>query len=171
MLGTEIHQYCELHSQSWRLQHFMEETLRISVRYFLLSAAICIGSLIFGSSGVSAQDANFHNAPPSSAQQKNPYVGQAAAIAAGAKLYATNCSACHGTSGQGTGNIPAVSHGETQTAPDGEVFWFLTTGSIEKGMPAWGSLSEQNRWQIVAYLKSLKNSAGARNASSGRPAK
>ena len=123
--------------------------MRISVRYFLCSAAICVGSLIFGSSRVSGQDPNFHNASPSSAQQKNPYAGQAAAIAAGAKLYATNCSVCHGTSGQGTGNIPAVSHGATQTAPDGEVFWFLTTGSIEKGRPAWSSLSEQRRWQIV----------------------
>jgi hypothetical protein len=29
-------------------------------------------------------------------------------------------------------------------------------------MPAWGSLSEQKRWQIVTYLKSLKNSPSAR---------
>ena len=171
MLGTGIHQYYECTHNPGACNIFMEETLRISVCYLLLFAAICVGSLIFGSSRVSAQDANFHNAPRSSAQQKNPYVGQEAAIAVGAKLYATNCSACHGTSGQGTGNIPAVSHGATQTASDGEVFWFLTTGSIEKGMPAWGSLSEQKRWQIVAFLKSLKNSSGARNASSGRPAK
>jgi glucose/arabinose dehydrogenase len=33
-------------------------------------------------------------------------------------------------------------------------------------MPAWGSLSEQKRWQIVTYLKSLKNSPSAQKADS-----
>jgi mono/diheme cytochrome c family protein len=109
---------------------------------------------------VIAQDAKFHEAPSSSAQQKNPYEGQQTAVAAGAKLYAANCAACHGSNGQGAGTIPAVSQGATQSAPDGEIFWFITTGSVNNGMPAWGSLSEQKRWQIVAFLKSLKNSGG-----------
>jgi glucose/arabinose dehydrogenase len=46
-------------------------------------------------------------------------------------------------------------------APDGEVFWFITTGSVNNGMPSWASLPEAARWQIVAYLKSLKNSPSA----------
>ena len=41
--------------------------------------------------------------------------------------------------------------------PDGEIFWFITTGSVENGMPSWAQLSEQKRWQIVTYLKTLKN--------------
>jgi mono/diheme cytochrome c family protein len=135
--------------------------LRVRARYSVLLAAILLTPCIFVPSRVIAQDANFHNAPSSSAQQKNPYAGQQAAVAVGAKLYATSCAACHGPAGQGTGNIPAVSKGPTQSAPDGEVFWFITTGSISNGMPAWGSLSEEKRWQIVAFLKSLKNSGGA----------
>jgi len=91
--------------------------------------------------------------------QKNPLAGQHAAVVAGAKLYAANCSACHGATGQGSGNIPSLSHGPTQSVPDGEVFWFITTGSVGNGMPAWGSLPEEQRWQIVTYLKSLKNTA------------
>jgi glucose/arabinose dehydrogenase/cytochrome c5 len=110
---------------------------------------------------LAAQDAHFHNAPTSSAQQQNPYAGQTAAAAVGAKLYATYCASCHGTNGQGTGNIPQLSAGPTQTVPDGEVFWLITTGSVNNGMPAWGMLSEQQRWQIVSFVKSLKNSAGA----------
>jgi glucose/arabinose dehydrogenase len=106
---------------------------------------------------VTAQDAHFHNAPASSAQQKNPYAEQATAVSAGAKLYATNCASCHGASGQGTGNIPAITKGPTQSAPDGEVFWFITTGSVGNGMPAWGMLTEEQRWELVAFLKSLKN--------------
>ena len=117
-----------------------------------------------------AQDAHYHNAPASTMHQTNPLAGQHAAVVAGAKLYATNCSACHGATAQGSGNIPALSQGPTQSAPDGEVFWFITTGSVGNGMPAWGSLSEQQRWQIVAYLKSLKTAAtGSKPATS--PAK
>ena len=106
-----------------------------------------------------AQDAHFHNAPASTMHQKNPLAGQQAAVAAGSKLYAANCSACHGAIAQGSGNIPALSQGPTQSAPDGELLWFITVGSVGNGMPGWGSLSEQERWQIVSYLKSLKTSA------------
>jgi len=106
-----------------------------------------------------AQDAHFHDAPAATMHQKNPLAGQQAAIDAGAKLYVANCLACHGAAGRGSGNVPALSEGPTQSAADGEVFWFITTGSVANGMPAWGSLSEQHRWQIVAYLKSLKSAA------------
>jgi glucose/arabinose dehydrogenase len=108
-----------------------------------------------------AQDAHFHNAPAATMNQKNPLAGKQTAIDAGEKLYAANCVACHGAAGRGSGNIPALSQGPTQSAPDGEVFWFITTGSVANGMPAWGGLSAQQRWQIVAYLKSLKSAAAA----------
>ena len=108
-----------------------------------------------------AQDAHFHNAPATTMHQKNPLAGQQTAINAGAKLYAANCVACHGAAGRGSGNIPALYEGPTQSAPEGEVFWFITTGSVANGMPAWGSLSAQQRWQIVAYLKSLKSATTA----------
>jgi glucose/arabinose dehydrogenase len=117
--------------------------------------------LIFLASMLLAQDAHFHNAPASSKQLKNPYAGQQAAVAAGSKLYAMNCGSCHGIKGRGTGNIPPLAHGPTQSAPDGEVFWFITTGSVDNGMPAWASLPEQKRWQIITYLKSLKNATSA----------
>jgi glucose/arabinose dehydrogenase/mono/diheme cytochrome c family protein len=115
-----------------------------------------------------AQDAHFHNAPVSTMQQPNPLAGQSAAIPAGAKLYAFSCAACHGVAAQGTGNIPALSSGPTQAAADGELFWFITVGSVANGMPAWSSLSEEQRWQIVAYLKSLKGFAGETKPSARR---
>ena len=133
--------------------------MKADVRFYALVvtgyAILCISL----ASTLSAQDAHFHNAPTSSSQSKNPYVGQQSAVAAGAKLYTMNCGACHGINGRGTGNIPALSQGATQSAPDGEVFWFITMGSVNNGMPSWASLPEAGRWQIVAYLKSLKDSA------------
>jgi glucose/arabinose dehydrogenase/mono/diheme cytochrome c family protein len=120
------------------------------------AAAVCLISSICLLPGAEGQDAHFHNAPSSSAQQTNPYAGQGSAVVEGEKLYTTNCGSCHGINGRGTGNIPALSEGSTQTAPDGEIFWFITTGSVANGMPAWGQLSEPQRWQIVTYVKSLK---------------
>jgi mono/diheme cytochrome c family protein len=113
-----------------------------------------------------AQDAQFHNAPASSVHMKNPYAGQQTAAGAGSRLYATNCSSCHGTHGQGNGAMPALVQGPTQSASDGEIFWFITTGAPDKGMPPWSTLPERQRWQLVTYLKSLKNSHGAQESGS-----
>lgn len=143
--------------------------MELLVRSFSLALAICFIAL-FSPSRLAAQDAHFHNAPASSAHLENPYAGQQAAVAAGAKLYVTNCAACHGANGQGTGNIPAISEGPTQTVPDGEVFWFTTTGSVKNGMPAWASLPEEQRWLIVTFLKSLKNSKTAEKSEPVSPA-
>lgn len=69
--------------------------------------------------------------------------------------------------------MPALAQGPTQSASDGEVFWFITTGAVDKGMPSWSALSERQRWQIVKYLRSLKSSQSAgkttpENAAHGR---
>ncbi len=116
--------------------------MRVGAGCYFLAATVCTTLWIFSASGLAAQDAHFHNAPTSSSQQKNPYAGQTAAVAAGAKFYATNCGSCHGINGRGTGNIPALARGATQGAPDGEVFWFITTGSVNNGMPSWATLPE-----------------------------
>ena len=123
-----------------------------------IAIVLCSLLLICTAANLFAQDAHFHNAPSSSSQAKNPYAGQHRAVAAGAKLYTMNCGSCHGNNGIGSGNVPALRKGPAQTAPDGEVFWFITTGSVNNGMPSWAQLSEQERWQIVTYVKSLKNS-------------
>ena len=137
---------------------------RVSARSYLIIAAIsAIPGLLV--SRLAAQDAHFHNAPTASAQQSNPYAKQDAAVTAGGKLYATYCVGCHGANGQGTGNVPPLTQGAVQTVSDGEVFWFITTGSVSNGMPAWGMLPEQQRWQLVSFVKSLKNSAVAATSS------
>lgn len=133
---------------------------------FVFAAAIVWVVLSIASNvHMEAQDAHFHNAPAFSAQEKNPYTGQHAAIAEGVKLYTRNCGSCHGIGARGAGNIPALSHGAVQSAPDGEVFWFITTGSVADGMPSWVQLPEQERWEIVAYLKSLKSSGAPKTMS------
>ena len=145
-------------SSRWR------SALRIEARSYLVTAAICAMPWIVSAPRLAAQTTGFHDAPASSVRLKNPYAGQHLAVAAGSKLYAANCSSCHGTHAAGSGNVPALSRGPAQSASDGEVFWFITTGAIGDGMPSWARLSEPKRWQIVAYIKSLKNLQGAHQA-------
>ncbi len=111
----------------------------------------------------------FHHAPPSAASLVNPYRGQASAADAGGKLYAAQCAACHGRSAEGTGNVPALAHGAVQNTPDGEVFWFITEGSSSGAMPSWAALPEQQRWQLVTYLKTLVDTPAAAAASAPGP--
>ncbi len=129
--------------------------MNASARIRLVSLAVTMTFSMLSS--LVAQNANFHNAPASAGKLKNPYAGSAEAATAGKALYAKTCASCHGASGQGTGSIPPLKKGAIQSAKPGEVFWFITQGDVSAGMPSWESLPEQQRWQIVTYVKSLGN--------------
>jgi glucose/arabinose dehydrogenase len=120
---------------------------------------VFVSTFVFAAIGaclpIKAQTASFHNAPATAEQTKNPYAGKHAAAQAGANLFARHCASCHGPTGGGTGNIPALAKGPTQSAADGAIFWFITQGDPNNGMPSWSSLKEQQRWQIITYLKAL----------------
>ncbi len=104
---------------------------------------------------VHAQGTSFHGAPAAAQQVENPYAGQASAASAGKEVYRHRCARCHGTAGEGSGNIPPLASGAGQTAPDGAIFWYITRGDANNGMPSWAGLPKQQRWQVVTYLKSM----------------
>jgi cytochrome c oxidase cbb3-type subunit 2 len=95
-------------------------------------------------------------APAKTRAWKNPYEGQADAIAAGEKLYRQHCAECHGEDARGTRIAANLHMADVQGATPGELFWFLRNGNLANGMPSWSGLPEQRRWQIVAYIKSLR---------------
>jgi mono/diheme cytochrome c family protein len=107
------------------------------------------------------QDQSFRGAPASAQQEKNPYAGQAEAATAGKTIFARSCAACHGPAGSGTGNVPSLANGPVQGAPDGAIFWYITKGDVDNGMPSWQSLSTEQRWQVITYIKSLKSGGTA----------
>jgi hypothetical protein len=39
---------------------------------------------------------------------------------------------------------------------DGDIEWFLRQDDLAHGMPSWSSLPGEQRWQLVAYLKSIQ---------------
>jgi mono/diheme cytochrome c family protein len=94
-------------------------------------------------------------APPAAAARQNPFDRQERATAAGAKLYKQECAACHGSKAEGRDKTPPLLRADVQGAPAGAIFWVLRNGSLWRGMPSFAHLPDQQRWQIVAYIKSL----------------
>lgn len=131
---------------------------KLSARLNQKSAVLCVVVVAAIMSRVSlrAQDGPFHHAPASALAQRNPYAGQADAVQAGQRIYARNCGACHGRGGAGNGNIPPLVVSEVQSAPDGAIFWYITRGDKNNGMPSWAALPEQQRWKVIRYIKSLR---------------
>ena len=108
---------------------------------------------VFLVSWAPAQNSNFHNAPASAKALKNPYEGQPTPRAK--TLFHLRCARCHGENGEGSGNIPALKAEKIKEVTTGEIFWFITKGDINNGMPSWATLPKQQRWQIVSYVQSF----------------
>jgi mono/diheme cytochrome c family protein len=97
-------------------------------------------------------------APAETRSWKNPYEGQPEAVQAGEKLFRQHCSECHGEDARGIGKAVDLRSSPVQNATPGELVWFLRNGNLAHGMPSWSGLPIQRRWQLVTYLKTLKNS-------------
>lgn len=88
----------------------------------------------------------------------NPLAHQPLAEAAGRVLFAENCAKCHGADANGRSHPPprpSLRSPRIRHATDGELAWMLRNGDPYKGMPPWGAIPESERWQIVAYLRTL----------------
>lgn len=96
----------------------------------------------------------------------------AAMVDAGQAIYEESCWFCHGEDGEGEGPVAAymwprprdfmtasyklrtTASGELPT--DEDLFRTITLGLPGTAMPEWGStLTEDERWQVIAYIKSF----------------
>jgi glucose/arabinose dehydrogenase len=136
------------------------------MRSFARPCTLLAVAIVLSISSFAAEvDTKFHDAPDSAQKMKNPYQGNDAAAQAGKALYARNCLSCHGKAGKGTGNVPSLVDGKLDSVASGEVFWFITKGDKDNGMPSWAQLPAKDRWQIVTYVKASLPLAGAQPAS------
>ncbi len=85
----------------------------------------------------------------------NPLPDQHAAAEAGGHVYTQECARCHGEQAQGKGSRPTLISPRIAGATDGELYWILKNGNPWKGMPAWSSMPDNERWQLVSYMRSL----------------
>lgn len=107
-------------------------------------------------------------AVPVSIKVRNPYEGNAYAIAEGEKLFQSyNCSGCHGGHGGGGMGPPLTSKKLIYGSEPDNIFDTIMKGR-PKGMPSWGGrLPEYQIWELVTYVRSLSGQEPA-SASPGR---
>jgi mono/diheme cytochrome c family protein len=106
--------------------------------------------------------------PPTAAPTMGPlYPAQAPSTENGALIFADKCAACHGETGLGDGpqgiqlNVTVPAFGLPEIArPASMAQWYavVTQGNIERFMPPFASLSDQERWDVVAYAMTLHTS-------------
>jgi mono/diheme cytochrome c family protein len=94
---------------------------------------------------------------------KNPVATGDASTKAGQALYTKNCASCHGKAGLGDGvkarslkQFPGdFSKADYQKQSDGDQFYKTKFGRDE--MPKYdGKLSDDDIWNIVNYMRTLK---------------
>lgn len=115
--------------------------------------------------------------PPPNLQQQQPSAGQSqpAAVSAsipsvppnpanGQAIYTENCAPCHGDTGLGNGpqaaqlpNPPAALGSPDLARKASPAAWYqmVTQGNIQNFMPPFTSLSDSQRWDVVAYAFTL----------------
>jgi mono/diheme cytochrome c family protein len=119
-----------------------------------------------GGAGTSTSDQDeggtLQSVPAEYAGKTNPFGTDAAGE--GEKVFQSNCQMCHGPQGHGDGpasgsldpkpkNLAVLQ----ETAADDYLFWRISEGKPGTSMVAWkGILSEEQIWQAVSFIRSLK---------------
>ena len=136
--------------------------MKKSIRIIGIGAMLC-GSILFFSGWTSNPSAGEWKAPTSVDNLNNPLKGDMKAAEKGKKIYKQMCVVCHGDKGKGNGIAsaslnprPADFSAEiVQGQSDGAIYWKLTEG--RSPMAAYKDiLKEDQRWQLVNYLRTLK---------------
>jgi mono/diheme cytochrome c family protein len=131
--------------------------------------------LVAAALGVSAamHDSQEWKIPESARTMKNPVANTAAAVAAGKTLFKTHCVECHGESGKGDGPDAMMYTPEPADLTDAKAMKWMTDGEIfyvisegHKPMPSFkDKLSEQQRWQVVHFVRTLAPTPAPKPAS------
>jgi mono/diheme cytochrome c family protein len=130
-------------------------------------AVVALLVLLVGVVGAFAEDV-----PADFAGRRNPHAGDALAAQRGRELFLENCSPCHGDTGDGHGpaavglSPPPANLSSPDLVPqrsDAYLFYRMTQGKRGSAMPSFGhSLSEEERWAIVTYLRGLASDQASR---------
>ncbi len=116
-------------------------------------------------SAVLAHVGHGHALPIKARKLQNPLIVSPLNLAAGQRAFETACSVCHGTNGKANSaaalKLPVRPANLTDhlmdSMRDGEIWWVQTHG-VSPGMPSFAkSLTSNERWQIVLWVKELQH--------------
>lgn len=115
---------------------------------WVLGAALLLGA---------SSSTRWAHVPARDQARTNPMAGDPEAARAGALVYREHCMQCHKANAEGDGRKrPSLRSERIRSVSDGSIEWFLRQGDLGHGMPSWASLPEEQRWQVVAYLRSIQ---------------
>jgi mono/diheme cytochrome c family protein len=128
----------------------------------VLFAVLVVAAFVLAACGGSAAVATPAPVPAEFAGMTSPLGPDAAA--AGAEVFKVNCESCHGPQGHGDGPAGAALDPTPKNLPelmplvgDDFLFWRVSTGKEGTSMVAWkGVLTDEQIWQVVAYIRTLK---------------
>lgn len=94
---------------------------------------------------------------------RNPFPPTPARLASARGLYQRQCALCHADNGDGHSEIgenlypkPPDLRGLTQNKSDGALFYSIRNGIRMSGMPAWSHDSDEEIWNLVSLIRSLR---------------
>jgi mono/diheme cytochrome c family protein len=123
----------------------------------------------------SADKSEQWTAPSRASQRKNPVSPDANSVAAGKTVYIKECLSCHGSTGKGDGSAAKdltkspgdLSNPKMWEQTDGALFWKITTG--KSPMATYEKLlTEQQRWNVVNYTRTLAPRPSEKKTSSDK---
>lgn len=124
----------------------------------LCIAAVAFAAMVCGATAPPANPASEKwQAPPAAAAKGNPESQNRAAIVQGRKLFIHTCARCHEEDGSGqNGGAANLRCPQVQSQSDGALFWKVGVGNATNGMPSFTALPENDRWDIVTFLRTLR---------------
>lgn len=111
-------------------------------------------------------------APEPAAARTSPLSPSEEIVGGGRKLFQRHCAECHGEDGSGRKKSADLQLPMVQLQSDGTLFWKITNGNPRRKMPSWARLPELQRWQLVAYIRTLRaggQPTGAETSGAQRP--
>lgn len=102
-------------------------------------------------------------APATASARLNPLADKPETAAGGKKLFTRHCAECHGSDGAGmeSKHSADLHLAIVQEQSDGTLYWKITNGNAGKGMPSFSKLPELQRWQLVLFIRTLKETGSA----------
>jgi alcohol dehydrogenase (cytochrome c) len=95
---------------------------------------------------------------------KNPFASPED-VAAGERIFQTNCTQCHGANGAGGAAGPVLKQRQlSRGRGDWSIFRTISNGLAGTSMPS-STLPDGDRWRLVAYVKSLAHGAPSQSDS------
>src|SRR5215208_7626213 len=141
----------------------MEQIMKLRIPLLLTVTTILLAACNFTLAEDVTPPPNY--VPPTAGPTLGPlFPAQAPSIENGAAIFAEKCAPCHGATGLGDGaqgiqlgvTVPAFGLPEI-ARPASPAQWYttVTRGNMERLMPPFNSLNDQERWDVVAFAMSL----------------